>query len=67
MYRISMTDAGEKRWWRHDETIPADHCWRREATAEEAALIDEILAGNAAFDEALMGAAADKLRLLLAV
>ena len=67
MYRISTNPDGEKRWWRPDETIPADHCWRRQATAEEAALIDEILAGNAAFDEARMGAAADKLRLLLAV
>ena len=49
MYRISMTDAGEKRWWRPDETIPAEHCWRREATAEEAAKIDEILAVNDTF------------------
>ena len=67
MYRISTNPDGEKRWWRPYETIPDDHCWRREATSDETAMIDEILAGNATFDEARMGAAADKLSLLLAV
>lgn len=66
MYRISTNHDGEKRWWRPYETIPTDHYWRRDATAEEAALMDEILDGNGAFDGARMNAAADKLRQILA-
>ena len=65
MYRISTNPAGAKRWWRPDETIPEGHTYLREATAEEDALIDEILDGDAAFDQARMEAAAAKLRPLL--
>jgi len=50
-YRIAKNFDGEWRWWQLHETIPDGHTFVRPATAEEAVLIDEILAGDASFDE----------------
>ena len=65
-YRIVKNLSGENRWWSFEDTLPEGHVYLREATAEEAALIDEILAGNAVFDWARMDVGANKLRPLLA-
>jgi|GEM_PF-2605222 len=50
-YRIAKSPEGEWRFWEPRDVIPEGHTEVRYATAEEAALIDEIEAGNASFDE----------------
>ena len=43
-YRVSTWPDGHRTWWIKRDPIPADHTAIREATTEESAVIDRIMA-----------------------
>lgn len=47
-YRIATNPTGTNLWWTEAETIPTGHTNIRPATAEEAEVMDRILAHDAA-------------------
>lgn len=46
-YRVATNRSGRNLWWTEDETIPEGHTNIREATQEEAALMDRIVKQDA--------------------
>lgn len=46
-YRVATSPTGERLWWTDAETIPPDHTAVRPATAEEASLMNRIMAHDA--------------------
>jgi hypothetical protein len=63
-YRVATAPSGCNLWWTEYETIPDGHNYIREATPEEAALMDQILKQDAVGRMPSL-AIGDKLRKLL--
>lgn len=64
IYRVATNRSGRNLWWTEDETIPKGHTNIREATAEEAALMDRIVKQDATGDVSILSIG-EKIRGLL--
>ena len=66
-YQIARSPyRGHLTWWAPDETVPPNYTLIRDATAEEAVQITEIIDGDTASDNHRVDVAWDELKRLFA-